>query len=98
MFDDVLASHDRSTLYFDGGGPDPGGLEEPLLTPWQPTRKARLARTSNPPAAFPGCLEQISLALVSSVVKQKTVALYFMTVSSGRRLVVTRLVRTAGWR
>lgn len=31
--------------------------EAPVLTPWQPARKAQAARRSNAPATFPRCFE-----------------------------------------
>src|ERR1035438_6621918 len=49
--------------------------EEPAaLTPWQPTRKVRAARRSNPPATFPRCFGQIAIAAVFSIVSHGTVA------------------------
>jgi hypothetical protein len=48
-------------------------LEEPAaLTPWHPIRKVRAARRTNAPTTFPRCLEQITLATVSSIVSHGT--------------------------
>ena len=42
--------------------------EPPVLTPWQPTRKVRLARRSKLPAALLRCFSKIALATFSRIV------------------------------
>jgi hypothetical protein len=55
-------------------------LEEPALTPWQPARKVRAARSSNAPATFRTYFEHVPFGPVLSIVSQGTVTQKFATV------------------